>query len=418
MRRHDTYRVYVSFTFISSALFALAFTAMSLYEVSTARLSPLQLVLVGTVLEASVFIFEIPTGIVADVYSRRLSIIIGQVLMGLGFLVEGLFPFFLPILLAQVLWGTGYTFTSGATQAWLSDEIGEERANHAFLTGNRLRLTGSLCGMVAVIVLGAFMPVAGLIVTSGVGRLVLAIALIVLMAETGFHPTRSENRNTWQHMADILRKGIRTVQARPALLSILGVGLFYGLYSEGLDRLWVKHLLDWFSLPGLFAQNQVAFFSLLDAASLLVSIGATALVEKRVDTRQPRAIGRLMLGLTAGIATSILAFAWAPLLGVALGAYLLLSGLRNVVGPLTDAWVNQRLDSDVRATILSMSSQVDSMGQVAGGPAIGLLANAVSVSLAISVSGALLTPALGLILRANRRTEPHAGESAPDCISL
>jgi DHA3 family tetracycline resistance protein-like MFS transporter len=55
------------------------------------------LVLVGTVLEPSVFIFEIPTGIVADVYSRRLSIIIGQVLIGLGFMVEGLFPVFLPL---------------------------------------------------------------------------------------------------------------------------------------------------------------------------------------------------------------------------------------------------------------------------------------------------------------------------------
>jgi DHA3 family tetracycline resistance protein-like MFS transporter len=105
------------------------FVTMSLYEATVAGLTPVQLILVGTALEISAFVFEVPTGIVADVYSRRLSIIIGYVLMGLGFLVEGFFPAFLPILLAQIIWGLGYTFTSGATQAWITDEIGEDDAN-------------------------------------------------------------------------------------------------------------------------------------------------------------------------------------------------------------------------------------------------------------------------------------------------
>ena len=69
--------------------------------------------LVGTLLEASVFLFEVPTGVVADVYSRRLSVIIGYALIGLGFALEGIVPRFEAVLLAQVLWGVGYTFTSG-----------------------------------------------------------------------------------------------------------------------------------------------------------------------------------------------------------------------------------------------------------------------------------------------------------------
>ena len=116
------------------------FVTMSLYEATVAGLTPVQLVLVGTTLEISAFVFEIPTGVVADAYSRRLSIIIGYLLMGVGFLVEGLFPAFLPILLAQVIWGLGYTFTSGATQAWISDEIGEEHANKLLLRANQVSL--------------------------------------------------------------------------------------------------------------------------------------------------------------------------------------------------------------------------------------------------------------------------------------
>ncbi len=98
----------------------------------------------GTVLEATVFLFEIPTGLVADVKSRRLSIVVGYALIGLGFIVEGSFPVFAAVALAQVIWGIGYTFTSGATQAWVADEIGEERAGDAYLRGSQAGQVGAL----------------------------------------------------------------------------------------------------------------------------------------------------------------------------------------------------------------------------------------------------------------------------------
>ena len=62
-------------------------------------LDPLQLVLVGTTLEATAFVCEIPTGVVADVYGRRLSVIIGLLLIAFGFLLEGLVPQFAAVLL-------------------------------------------------------------------------------------------------------------------------------------------------------------------------------------------------------------------------------------------------------------------------------------------------------------------------------
>ena len=112
-------KVYLFIEFTASMLFSMMFVVISLYEATVAGLSPFQLVLVGTTLEISAFVFEVPTGIVADAYSRRISIIIGYFIMGPRLLVEGLFPFFAPILLAQVIWGLGYTFTSGATQVTL-----------------------------------------------------------------------------------------------------------------------------------------------------------------------------------------------------------------------------------------------------------------------------------------------------------
>jgi DHA3 family tetracycline resistance protein-like MFS transporter len=416
IKKAQAYKVYLFMEAGGSLLFALAFAVVSLYEATVAKLTPFQLVMVGTTVEISAFLFEIPTGVVADAYSRRLSIILGWFLLGLSFLVEGLFPFFGMILLAQVISGLGYTFTSGATQAWITDEIGEERANQAFLRANSLGLAFALAGMLAAVLVGASrvnLP----ILVSGISLLAMALVLVLIMPETGFHPTPRQDRNNWAHMAKIFRDGLAAVRARPRLINILAIGLIYGLYSEGFDRLWVKHLITGFHVPVLFGQNQVTFFGFLRAGGMLASILATRFIEKRLDTSRPAQIGRAMLLVTALIAAGLIAFANAPILAIAIGVYCLISMGRNVAGPLYNAWVNQKLDSATRATVLSMSSQMDAFGQIGGGPLAASIAALVSVPAAISTSGLLLTPALGLIGRANRQTAEHEAslseESAP-----
>jgi MFS transporter, DHA3 family, tetracycline resistance protein len=404
LRSLNATKVYLFIELTASAFFAMMFVSMSLYEVTVANLTPLQLVLVGTTLEVSAFVFEVPTGIVADVYSRRTSIIIGYVLMGFGFLLEGFYPFFAPILLAQVIWGLGYTFTSGATEAWITDEIGEEPANNLFLRATQVGLTASLLGMGAAALVGA-QDTAIPIRAGGLGVVLIGVVLVFIMPETGFRPTPREDRNTLQQMRHTFNEGIRTVRTSPRLMSIVGVGLFYGLYSEGFDRLWVKLLLENFQLPVLFGANQVAFFAALKITGTILAIIAMRYVEKRVNTGSPLAIGRAMLSITALICTALIGFALVPILMLVLGLYLVIHVLRKVAIPLTSAWINQNLDSQVRATVHSMFGQIDAIGQIAGGPGVGLLANLASVATAVTTSGVLLSPALFLIGRANRQSE-------------
>jgi DHA3 family tetracycline resistance protein-like MFS transporter len=73
-----------------------------------------------------------------------------------------------------------------------------------------------------------------------------------------------------------------------------------------------------------------------------------------------------------------------------------------VRGPLNSAWVNQKLDSNVRATVHSMTGQVDAFGQIAGGPSMALVARFSSVIAAIATSGFLLLPAMFLVGKANK----------------
>ena len=410
MFRVEASKVYYFIEFTSSAFFSMMFVVISLYEATVAGLTPMQLVLVGTTLEVSAFLFEIPTGVVADVFSRRLSITIGYIMMGVGFLVEGLFPSFLPILLAQVIWGVGYTFTSGATQAWITDEVGEEKANPLFMRAARAGLVASLIGMGATMLIGAnnaAMP----IIVGAIGVILIGIVLIFIMPETGFKPTPMENRSTWQHMWHTFNEGVKSVKARPRLMNILGVGFFYGLYSEGFDRLWVKHLLDTFQIPVLFGGNQVAFFSLLRFSAGLLTVFVMQLIEKRVDASSPLSIGRAMIIVTGGIAVGIVGFALSSLLPLTLGLYLTIYILRQVRIPLQTAWVNHKLDPQTRATVHSMTGQVDSIGQILGGGS-AFIARYLSVVAAITTSGILLGPALGLVRRANSQST-HEAEVDP-----
>jgi len=381
--------------------FSMMFVVTSLYEATVAGLTPVQLILVGTTLEISAFVFEVPTGIVADVYSRKLSIIIGYILMGIGFLVEGFFPFFVPILLAQVIWGLGYTFTSGATQAWISDEIGEDDANKLFVRSTQIGLFASLIGMGLAALVG-INNVAMPIRVGSAGVLLIGITLMFIMAETGFHPTPREDRNTWQHMWYTFKRGVDTVRGKPRLMNIVFVGLFYGIYSEGFDRLWVKHLIDTFELPAIFGGNQVAFFSALRVVGTILTIFAVRFVEKRVDSTSPLAIGRAVMIVTAGISLAMLGFSLSTYLALTLMLYLVIDALRDVHIPLQTAWINQKLDSKVRATVHSMFGQVDAIGQVLGGPIVAVIAATGSAVASLVTSSLLLTPALYFTNRANR----------------
>jgi len=396
--------IYLFITIAASVFFPMIFVVFSLYQVTVANLTALQLVLIGTALEVSAFVFEIPTGIIADVYSRKLSVIIGYILMGVGFLVMGFFPTFVPILIAQLIWGLGYTFTSGAEEAWISDEIGEENANQLFLRSTRIGLYASLVGMALAALVGEeniAMPIRW----GGLGIMAIGISLVFIMPETGFKPTPRENRNSWQQMAFTFKEGIGAVRSRPRLMTILGIGLIYGLYSEGFDRLWVKHIVDTFEFPGIFATSQVAFFSTLQAVSTLAAIFAMHVVENKIDTSQPRIIGRALFLVTGVLSAGLIGFALSPILGLSLLIYLAISVLRTITTPLYTSWVNQNLDSETRATVLSITGQVDAIGQIAGGPGVGIIAKLVSVVAALITSGGLLTPALILIRRANQQSE-------------
>ena len=374
-------------------------TVSAIYRVQSAGLNPLQLVLVGTVLEAAVFLFEIPTGIVADMYSRRLSVIIGYTLIGFGFMLEGAFPVFGAILVAQVVWGVGFTFTSGAEQAWLADEVGEERLTQLYLRGSQVAQAGTLVGIVASVALGRIalnLP----IFLGGVLIVVLALFLAFFMPETGFRKTEVGERNTWQQMGRTFRDGVHTVRGRSILTLMMAIALIYGLSSEGLDRLWEAHFLANFEFPAVGDLEPVVWFGLINAVQLVLVISVTEVVRRRLKVEDQLTAVSALLIINVLVIGGLFVFGLAQSFALAVTSILSVFVLRRTGAPLYSAWLNKGLRSEVRATVLSMSGQLDAFGQIIGGPIIGAVAMAFGLRAAMVGVGLLLFPAVLLYGRA------------------
>jgi DHA3 family tetracycline resistance protein-like MFS transporter len=404
-RRLSPFTIYILLELCSALFFSLIFTVNMLYQVTVVNLTPLQLVLVGTILETTVFIFEIPTGVLADVKSRRLSVIIGYVLMGLGFVLEGSVPHFWAVALSQVVWGFGYTFTSGATQAWIVDEIGEERAGEAFLRGSQAGQAGGLIAIPISIALGSVTVRLPILLGGGL-MILLAAFLALTMTEEGFTPTPPEDRTTWAMMLKTVRDARLMVRRQPLLLALMGIGLFYGLYSEGFDRLWTPHLLENFALPSwLGAIDAVVWFGVIRGVLAVVSLVATEVVRRRVDTSHSASLGQALMWNGGGIVLALAGFGLTRSFWLAVVLYWIVGGLRGIHGPLASTWFNQRIDDpQVRATMFSVRGQVDAVGQITTGPVVGMIGN-VSIRAALVASAAILSPVLPLYWIAIRRDE-------------
>lgn len=396
------YAVYLWLEASEFYCYMLVFTAGALYGIQVAHLDAFQLVLVGTALEISALVFEVPTGLVADTVSRRLSIIIGCLFIGAGFILWGTVPLFIPILIGQVLWGLGATFQSGATEAWIADELQGRDVGRTYLRASQLGYVAAVLGIGSSALLGAVFGLAVPMVAGGVGFLVIAATLVAFMPEQHYKPIPRGDRSRARHMGDTLTAGIRTVRTRPVLVTILLITFLGAAASETFDRLWELHILSDFSFPSEIDLPPIAWFSLISVTGLLVSIGVAEVARRRVDTDSHIATARALLGMNSALLVGMAVFALAGRFDLAVAGYLLARVMRRVTAPISSAWINQSLTPHVRATVMSLNAQTDAVGQIAGGPLLGALAVSAGTPAAMLAAAAFIAPSLLLYLRTIR----------------
>jgi MFS transporter, DHA3 family, tetracycline resistance protein len=386
--------IYLIYTGISAFLFILMKNVREIYRYEVALLDPFQLVIVGTMMEVTAFLFEIPTGIVADRFSRKLSVIIGILLISVGFLLEGFLPFFLVILISQFFLGLGQTFTSGADEAWIADEVKGENLEVIFLKGAQVGQVLSIVGIIISTFLGTFYVNLPFLV-GGVAFVLLAIFLIRYMTESEFDKG-DEEIHSLKHMVESVKVDVHSIKKKPVLLLFVWITLFYGLYSEGFDRLWTAHFLEDIKLPSF--SNSVFWMGFINLLAMISSIVAVEIIKRRlVKTGKLQKVWLLLIINLLMILTLFL-FAITRQFVLASGLFISFNIVRRINQPVYRAWLNQHIESRIRATVLSAYGQLDSLGQIIGGPILGYVALKTSVSFGIGVAAVILSPVLILYL--------------------
>ena len=383
-------------------------TLSSVYRITEANLDPLQLILVGTVLEISVFLFEVPTGAFADVSGRKLSIVTGFALIGAGFILEGVIPVFGAILLAQVVWGLGFTFTSGARQAWLADELGNDaNTSKAFVRAARFEFAGSLVGIGVSVILGSvFVGLA--VIGGGVMYLCLALIVLLVMPERRFERACMASGEMWRPLAQTLWDGLGAVRCSRVLALLMAIEIFYGTFSQPFDRLWPKYALDTYSFPQIVGFDNVIWFGIVQVSAMFMGMGVIWWMESNLSIESPQVMRRVLSLINALTIGAGLAFALVGSFGISISMVALIWTLRRVRSPLTAAWLNQSAGPSHRATLFSFHEQANSLGRALFGPGIGLMASRFGLRIALLATMLMLVPAQMIYPLAQRSHERHA----------
>jgi MFS family permease len=374
---------------------------VALYFVRVVHLSPLQLVLTGTVMEASLFVFEVPTGAFADTYGRRLSLVVAFAVQGLAILLLAAVPHFGAIAVAWAIWGFGYTFQSGTWEAWLADEIGVDRLGGALMRAARLGYAAGIAGLLVGVAIGTW-SLRAAVFFGGATTLAMSLVAAFLMPETGWvRRPREARESPPRELVAAASAGARFVRAQPVLLLLVGATLVAGASSEAFDRLWEAHFIRDVGLPGFLSLDPIVWFGVFGVAISVVGLVASTVVLPRVERADSGSLARWLLWLTAVLVAASAGFALARGLAFALATLLVAQGMRSLASPIASTWLNKQItDSSVRATVISIVGQSDAIGEAAGGPVLGGIGNALGIRAALLAGAAVLSPAIALYGRA------------------
>jgi len=218
------------------------------------------------------------------------------------------------------------------------------------------------------------------------------------MKEENFKPLDKEGRiSTLGSMKVNMGNIITHSKASFIIRMLFLIALFIGFYSEGFDRLWIAHFLEVSNISSSTNEKLVVIMGGIQFIVVIISFVALHLMNRSSIHQNLRQIYVVLFVASFFIIISLIGFAFSSYVISLLTFYVIIQVARQVMYPLEDIWLNKIIpDSSVRATFFSVKGQVDAVGQIGGGPVIGVVAMGFTVKIALIASAILLTPVLFL----------------------
>jgi MFS family permease len=350
---------------------------------------------------AGMVLFEVPTGVVADTWGRRTSYLLGAGTLLLSTLLYLLmWRTHAPLLgwaVASILLGLGFTFFSGATEAWLVDALAfagiADRLESVLARGQVVGGASMLGGSVA----GGFIAQATNLGVPYIIRSVMLgltlLAALLWMKDLGFTPRR--RMGLWPEVRKVVQQSIESGWRNPPVRWLMLAALFTGGVGMFAFYALQPYLLQLYGNPHAFG---IAGLAAAIVAGTQLLAGLLAPHFRRLFRRRTHALivtsllgtGSLAaLGLTSSFALAVLLLViWGFAFSLAM--------------PLRQAYINGIIPSPQRATVLSLDTMMASASGVVAQPALGRVADLGGYPQAYVVGAAVQLTALPFLYLARR----------------
>ena len=384
----DKIRIYSIVRFLTS--FALG-TILPVYVLYFRhyQINLFQIALLAAIFEASILIFEMPTGLVADTYGRKISVILSALVSVISGIFFIFFPIFLGFIIAEILNGLGETLRSGALEAWLVDSLKhegkEEKIKHAFAQGTKYRTVGNLSGLI----LGGYLAsldIKLVWIPFTIVFFILNIFLFLKMKEE-YKIEKAVSGRILSKVSETIKKSLIVVKSQKLILALLLLALFSEFSFETISQYWQVHFSE-----NLFIKTQ--YFGWILVISSVITILFIDKVTRLSEKFKHEASSLVILEILFVLSLLVIALTFSPILAILF--FILLQSFVSFKEPIFLDLYNKHIPSEQRATLLSFQSLVGSGGEVLAGLCIGVVALKFGLKITFGLGSVALF--LGLVL--------------------
>jgi len=370
-----------------------------------AGLSNLEAFAANAFFTAGMVLFEVPTGVVADLWGRRASFLLGTVTLavttGLYVLLWQTEAPFWQWAVASLLLGLGFTFFSGAVEAWLVDALTatgyDGQLETVFARGQAISGGGMLVGSVAggyiaqLVNLGApFVLRAGILV-------LMFVAASLFMRDIGFTPRR--DARPMAEIREIVSSSIEYGWRVPAVKYLMLAGPFTGGVGIYVFYALQPHLLDLYGDPEAYGVAGLA--AALVAGAQIVGGLVTPAIRRLFHRRTSALIAVEAVSTGVILLLGLLASFWVALVLVAAWGLLFAA-----TTPIRQAYINGMIPSQQRATILSFDSLMGNTGGIVTQPLLGRAADVWGYPASFLIASVVQVVALPFVARSRAQRAP------------
>jgi len=368
------------FSFLRELLFIIPVVVLFWQENG---LSLTKIMILQAIYTLSIAIFEVPTGVFADKIGRKQSLTIGAFVLLIAAVVYSIGYNFWQFVIAEVVWGLGVTFASGADSAFVYDTLKQLKKEHDFkkIWGHSKSLEYLAAGTAAIV--GGFVATYSL----RLNWVLVAVSMLLLFfVSLSFkepkHYQKLGRKNYWSHTIECFKESLTNKNL-----------LFLLLFSSLLSTMWGIAL--WFYQPYMNQSGlKIAYFGLVWASFSIFAITGSKYAHKIEEKLKEKL--SLWLIVLANILSLIFMSYWFIIFGFIF--IVMQQFIRGFANPVLQDYTNKHLTSEKRATLLSIQNLSGKLMFTIFGPLFGYFADKFTLSTTLLITGITFLFAFSLLM--------------------